>query len=99
MSTRETVVAAGEAASMPSAVSGARTMTTRISVSAMAAMKARTGDGPRYGRSSRRLRSIAWEPGGGDQPETEHDDAGEEQPAGWPRARGQERDEQDGAGP
>ena len=33
-----------------------------MSVSAIAATKARTGDGPRYGRSSRRLRSMAWEP-------------------------------------
>ena len=37
-------------------------MRLAISVIAMTAAKARTGDGPWYGSSVRRVPSIAWEP-------------------------------------
>ena len=71
-------------------------MRLAISVIAMTAAKARTGDGPWYGSSVRRVPSIAWEPVALQQPDREQDQPGEEQPRGRGRAAREHRHEDDG---
>ena len=89
------VVAAGEPASRPRAASGASTTRVAITVMAITATNARTGDGPRYGSSVRRLRSTACEPAA-DHPDREHDLPGEEQPRGCGSAAREDGHQDDG---